>query len=156
MVCCPEDFELWNRWMAHGIKIGKVPEVILDWHDPPNRLSRTHQNYAQESFSKVKARYFAIWFHAQFKQQKPDIYVFGFGKIVKKKTRFLTEEGLKIHSFVDVIDRPKSGCIHYLRLPEIKNKFVLSYVADRHGKEKIKDYLIKIEMVEGKDFYIME
>ena len=28
----PEDYEMWLRWLDKGVKIAKVPEVVLDWH----------------------------------------------------------------------------------------------------------------------------
>ena len=35
----PEDFELWLRWMSHGIKMEK--HTLLKWRDHPERTSRT-------------------------------------------------------------------------------------------------------------------
>ncbi len=37
----PEDYELWLRWMANGVKAGKVDQELVTWNDPPDRLSRT-------------------------------------------------------------------------------------------------------------------
>ncbi len=153
---CPEDFELWNRWMAHGVKAAKVNQVILDWYDRPGRLSRVNNRYSSQAFSEIKARFFSQWFLDKFSDSAPNIYVFGYSPTIKKKIAPFEKHGLSIYSFIDVIDQPKPGCIHYSELPNIDNKFVLSYVADRKGKQQIHSYLLEIGMIEGEDFYMME
>jgi glycosyltransferase involved in cell wall biosynthesis len=47
----PEDYELWLRWLDAGVRMAKVPRVLLTWHDPPWRLSRTDARYDPEKFS---------------------------------------------------------------------------------------------------------
>jgi glycosyltransferase involved in cell wall biosynthesis len=152
----PEDFELWNRWLTQGVKMAKLDEVVLDWHDVPNRLSRTNKLYSPEAFAQVKARYFAEWYKKAFSKNPPPIYVFGYSKVVRQKTNHMTKQGLKITSFLDVQETQSPNSIFYKEIEQLSQKFVLSYVSDRIGKEKVKTYLLSIGMVEGKDFYMME
>ncbi len=57
----PEDYELWLRWLDSGARMAKTPETLLTWNDPPDRLTRTHDNYAEEAFTRVRTRYLARW-----------------------------------------------------------------------------------------------
>ena len=42
----PEDYEMWLRWLAKGIKIGKLPTPVLKWFDSETRLTRTDERYS--------------------------------------------------------------------------------------------------------------
>ena len=57
----PEDYELWLRWMANGVKMAKLEEELLTWNDPPERLSRNDTRYSVDAFYKIKAEYLAMW-----------------------------------------------------------------------------------------------
>jgi glycosyltransferase involved in cell wall biosynthesis len=37
----PEDYEMWLRWLGMGVRMEKLPEILLAWSDSPKRLSRT-------------------------------------------------------------------------------------------------------------------
>lgn len=50
----PEDFELWLRWLDAGVVFEKVPRVLLEWNDPPRRLSRQDPRYLPEAFDAVR------------------------------------------------------------------------------------------------------
>jgi glycosyltransferase involved in cell wall biosynthesis len=51
----PEDYEPWLRWMDAGVRLGKLPEPLLIWKDPPTRLSRNHARYSVDAFYRLKA-----------------------------------------------------------------------------------------------------
>lgn len=55
----PEDYELWLRWLDAGVRMAKVPQVLLRWHDGDARLSRTDQRYDPEKFFRLKAGWIA-------------------------------------------------------------------------------------------------
>jgi glycosyltransferase involved in cell wall biosynthesis len=42
----PEDYDLWLRMHHAGLTMAKLPEVLLEWRESENRLSRTHPVYA--------------------------------------------------------------------------------------------------------------
>jgi len=154
----PEDYELWLRLLENGILFGKVDEVILDWHDSENRLSRIHPNYDMDQFFKIKTNYFYRWFQKQFKNNPMPVLIWGIGKAVLDKSKYLEEYKLDIAGYVDVVKRPDKKVngkpiFHYKEIPD--NTFILSYVSDRTGRIKIHDYLVENGFVEGKDFYMM-
>ena len=152
----PEDFELWNRWLLEGVRMEKVPEVILKWKDSPSRLSRVSKNYTEGKFSKVKAEYFAKWYRKKFNVSLPLIYVWGGGSSVKRKTKPLLDQGLTIFKFIEVVKTQSPSSVYYKDLDFSNHGFYLSYVSDSKGKQKIKEYMIASGLMEGENFYLME
>lgn len=55
----PEDYDLYLRADARGIKMGKPPECLLRWREHPGRLTRTEDRYSQGNFQAAKAHYLA-------------------------------------------------------------------------------------------------
>jgi glycosyltransferase involved in cell wall biosynthesis len=55
----PEDYELWLRWMDAGVRMAKVPRVLLRWNDSPARLSRVEARYDPAAFFRLKAKWVA-------------------------------------------------------------------------------------------------
>jgi hypothetical protein len=154
----PEDYELWLRLMDQGVQFSKVDAVILDWYDDKNRLSRNHANYDSEAFFEIKTKYFFKWFQKTFEFNPRPILVWGTGKSVIEKSKYLEDYNLEIVGYVDVI-RKKGNHINgkpvffYEDIPE--GVFLLSYVSDRKGRQQIHEFLIKNNYEEGKDFYLM-
>lgn len=151
----PEDFELWNRWMSHGVRMSKVNEIVLDWHDSPERLSRAHTMYASEKFSSIKAKYFVKWLNGKHPSMDCKFYIWGTRSSVRKKIKPLEELGLPISKYIDVKRSQALNSIYYQDLIFDANIFVLSYVSDRKGKLEIQDYLKKLGFKEGVQFYMM-
>lgn len=154
----PEDYELWLRWMDAGIKMGKVPEVLLRWNDLPKRLSRTDGRYSNEAFQKIKAGYLAEFITEQIKSSGRKLWLCGAGRITRQKSAFLIASGLEIGGFVDV-DLNKIGkvlngfpVISLEELPKKKEAYVVSYVGNRGAREEIRRDLKIRGFEEGLDF----
>lgn len=153
----PEDYEYWLRLMDKGISISKIDEVLLDWHDHENRLSRRHQKYSMDAFYKIKTEYLAKWINDYFRNP-PQILVWGTGKSVKDKSRWLEKNDLEIAGYVDVVEKKDhwiegKPVFHYQNIPS--KVFILSYVSNRNGRIRIHDYLTGNGYEEGRDFYMM-
>jgi glycosyltransferase involved in cell wall biosynthesis len=151
----PEDFELWLRWMEHGVKFAKVPEILFQWSDYPGRTSRTNRNYDSNKFSRLKARYFSRWW--QKNQLQYEIWIWGYGKEVFRKSNYLTEEGIEIKGYIDIKNRPdvERNVIYYDSVETNDNRFILVYVGDREGKRKILEFLKSQGKVVGDDYLFM-
>jgi glycosyltransferase involved in cell wall biosynthesis len=151
----PEDFELWLRWLDAGVRMAKVPKVLLRWNDSPGRLSRTDARYSTEAFYRCKARFLAKWLNGHVPASRP-IIVWGAGRPTRKRAEFLTGYGVKIAAYID-IDPAKQG-VRFARRPVLKpaeipeSAFVLSYVANRGARELIRAQLRSLGRDEGRDF----
>ncbi len=149
----PEDYELWLRWMHHGVKIGKVPEILLHWSDYSTRLTRTNPDYDDDRFQEVKAHYFNLWYKKNG-HNRP-IWVWGNSRWVRKRVSFLQELGVSIAGYIDIVHTSDEKVIHYETVGLIENPIILSYVADRKGKLEIQQWLDQQGYRCGKDYWMM-
>lgn len=155
----PEDYELWLRWLDAGVRMAKVPETLLVWHDLPGRLSRTHPCYSVEAFYRLKAHYLARWL-VRHNPRHPELVIWGAGKTSRQRSAFLEAEGCRITGYVD-IDPKKRGRTAYgrpIHMPEDITGpgfgFVVSYVGKRGAGELIRAQLVARGYVEGRDFLL--
>jgi glycosyltransferase involved in cell wall biosynthesis len=152
----PEDYELWLRWAEAGVRMAKVPRVLLTWHDPAGRLSRTDSRYDAEAFYRVKAAYLARALARDLRGRR--LFVWGAGRPTRKRAAHLEAEGCAIAGYVD-IDPKKTGrslagrpVIPPTALPPPGGIFVLGYVASRGARELIRGELARRGYAEGRDF----
>lgn len=139
----PEDYDLWLRLMQDGVRLAKVPQVLLYWRDDPQRLSRKDRRYAPEAFSRARAFYLA---QGPLKNDR-EVIVWGAGRVARKRAEFLKAYGIRIVAWVDVdpakigktFNRvPVIGPDELIGYPDLK---VLSYVGNRGARERIREYL---------------
>jgi glycosyltransferase involved in cell wall biosynthesis len=154
----PEDYELWLRLMENGIQFSKLNEIIIDWYDHEDRLSRNHPSYDPDAFFKIKTQYFFKWYQKFFEYNPLPILIWGTGKSVIEKSKYLYDYNLEIAGYVEVIQKKEqkingNPVYYFKQIPD--DVFILSYVSDRTGRTKIHDFLINSNYVEGKDFYMM-
>ena len=152
----PEDYEMILRWLEKGIKIGKVDQKVLYWRDHPDRLTRNNENYNQDAFYRIKTQYFAQWMENS-KWTEKEVLIWGTGKSVYEKSKYLTDHGIKIGGYIDIKKTLKifkeAPVYYYNFFPE--NLMILSYVSDRKGRQLIHNFLIRSGYREGDDFYMM-
>jgi glycosyltransferase involved in cell wall biosynthesis len=173
----PEDYELWLRWMEAGVRMAKVPRPLLIWHDSPSRLSRTDGRYSPEAFFRMKAEWivkkvgpigggrgFSSPSHLHGVKGRaeaaPYVYVWGAGRLTRKRAVALEAHGLKIAGYIDVDSKkttPAIGgtgrpVISPVELPPPGEIFVLGYVTSRGAREFTREALRARGYVEGRDF----
>lgn len=155
----PEDFELWLRWLEAGVRMAKVPEVLLTWNDPTDRLSRNDARYGPEAFHRCKAPYLARWLETNLGVGRR-LFVWGAGRPTRRRAEWLTESGARIEGYVD-IDVRKIGrrfrgrrVIGPAEVPPPGELFILGYVAKRGARELIRACLGERGYREGRDFLL--
>ncbi|MFZ5630277.1 MAG: glycosyltransferase [Spirochaetota bacterium] len=149
----PEDYELWLRWLAAGVKFAKIPEVVLDWFDSTGRLSRTHDNYARAAFDSVRLRYL-VQVLPQLSAGRP-LWVCG-GRYARRKAARLQQMGIEVTGVVDVIPRrlEKLQAMTYDQLPAPGQLFLLSLVSNRAGYQVVEDVLTSKGYIPDRDFLL--
>jgi glycosyltransferase involved in cell wall biosynthesis len=105
----PEDYDLWLRAHARGLRFAKLPDVLLDWRDGPGRLSRTDPRYAPERFRALKIEALERAGHLR---PGRDVVLWGGGPIAKGWARDLLRRGHTVAAFVDVAPRRLGARIH--------------------------------------------
>ncbi len=139
----PEDYELWLRWLEAGVRMQKVPEILLRWRDLPGRLSRTDGRYDLEAFFRVKAKYLARWL-ARLNPHHPRIWLWGASRLARRRASYLLDEGIEIEGFIDLrpglIGTRINGkpVISRERLPHPGSLFAVVLVSARDARAEIR------------------
>ncbi|VGO20748.1 glycosyltransferase family 2 protein [Pontiella sulfatireligans] len=147
----PEDYELWLRWMANGVKAGKIDQQLVTWNDPPGRLSRTDERYSIDAFYKTKAEYLFQWLE-HHNPHHPEVIVWGAGRVTRKRVAILEQYGIRITQYIDIKSR-QLNCgtpvIQPSEIPDPKTCFVLPMVGKRGVRELIRPILNERGFTEG-------
>jgi len=104
----PEDYDLVLRLWRAGHRLGKVPAVLHQWRDRPERLSRTHHSYTAGAFLACKVH------HLRKSLLPPDraAVIWGAGPVGKGWARALQEAGSIVEAFVELDPRKIGQTIH--------------------------------------------
>jgi glycosyltransferase involved in cell wall biosynthesis len=102
----PEDYDLILRLWEVGHQFGKVAEVLLEWRERPDRLSRTDSRYGEDAFRRCKARFLGRRIAGR------SVVVWGAGPVGKSFARALQSEGQTVAAFVDLDSRKIGQTIH--------------------------------------------
>jgi glycosyltransferase involved in cell wall biosynthesis len=95
-----EDYDLLLRLWETGLRMAKVPEVLLRWREGERRTSRTHPDYTLEALVRCRAHYL----FRSFLRGMPAV-IFGAGPVGKSMARALMAEGATIVAWVDLDPR---------------------------------------------------
>ena len=152
----PEDYEMWLRWLHRGVKMAKLKEVILEWHDSKQRLTRTDPIYSDQSFYRIKSLYLAK-FLSKINPFHPKVAVWGASRISRRRARILEEHGISISTYIDTkkgrqIER---DVIYYEDLPQAGTLFILTYIRQMDNRERIQAFLEERGYVEGSDYLLV-
>jgi glycosyltransferase involved in cell wall biosynthesis len=155
----PEDYDLWMRMYLAGYRFAKLPEVLLEWREHPQRLTRTDSRYSVENFIRAKAHYLP---RGPLKDRDA-VILWGAGMMGRRTSKHLMREGVPLVAFID-IDPKKIGST--LRgLPIIppdeladwwgryKRPALLAAVGARGARQLIRERLVDFKLVEGEDWW---
>ncbi len=151
-----EDYDFWLRLLEAGHRLGKVPHVLLDWHDSGNRSTRTAERYSQTRFQEAKARYLARLDTVR----KLGVVLCGAGPIGKEMASLLRREGIRVRAFLEVNPRRIGNQIggapvHGIdRVGDFVGKAILLPAVGRgNGRETIRQVLRAAGFLEGETFF---
>jgi len=147
----PEDYDFFLRLQLAGVRMEKVQQKILRWNDSPSRLTRTDARYSKEAFYHLKAKYLASWLKKN-NQFHPNVYVWGAGRVSRRRSQYLLEHGIEIVKYID-LDR-KANVIHYNEVPSKEVCFIVSYVGNRGARNQIWQFLSNRGFREGEHFIL--
>ena len=152
----PEDYELWLRWLSHGVTLAKVPHILLDWYDSPSRLSRTNHRYSSEAFYRIKTDYLVDWLERR-NPFHPNVVVWGGGRKTRQRIHMLEAQDVCVQAIIDVVPHKTSlyPCIFYQDVAPPNQYFVLSYVSNRGQRDEIRQFLLERGYHEGEHFLLV-
>jgi glycosyltransferase involved in cell wall biosynthesis len=140
----PEDYDLWLRMASAGCLMAKVPRVLLQWRERPDRLSRVDPRYSRDSFDRLRARFLA---RDPRLQNATEIVIWGAGRETRLRVRHLLELGIQPDAWIDIDPRKigKTLAKQTVHPPEWLNRtprpFVLAYVTNHGARDQIAERL---------------
>jgi glycosyltransferase involved in cell wall biosynthesis len=154
-----EDYDLWLRLYLAEARFAKLPEVLLEWRESPERLTRRDPRYSLENFLRLKAHYL---------RQGPcagreGVIIWGAGMIGRRLSRHLLSQGVPLAAFIDIDPRKIGNTRQGLPIlpPEelaewkrsIPGLVVLAAVGARGARRLIRQRLVTQGWIEGQDFW---
>jgi glycosyltransferase involved in cell wall biosynthesis len=100
----PEDYDLWLRYYLAGARFAKIPQVLLEWREHPERLTHVDPRYSLENFLRCKSHYIA----RGPARDRDAVFIWGAGMTGRRLSKHLVREGLPLTAFVEV-DQKKIG-----------------------------------------------
>ncbi len=148
----PEDYDLIMRFWLGGYRLGNVPEVLLEWHEQPGRLSMTSPRYNEAAFRRFKRH----WLHESRITGGRPLYQWGAGEVGKRWLREWpagsleavadirpSKVGQRIHGH-DVI-RPED-------FPAPGACFIVVAVGTPGARDEIRAHASRLGFHEGEDY----
>lgn len=150
----PEDYDLCFRLHQFGFRVAAVRRILHWWRDYPERTSRNHDWYAQNSFLELKLLYFL---RLDRDTNRP-LTVWGAGWKGKQIAAYLRNEGV---SFSWICDNPKkwgkkiSGqvLLPLESFDNIPNAQTIIAVANPSAQREIRRFLSERRQREQMDFF---
>jgi cellulose synthase/poly-beta-1,6-N-acetylglucosamine synthase-like glycosyltransferase len=148
----PEDYDLLLRLWEMGYRFGKVPEVLLEWRERPDRLSRTDSRYAEDAFRRCKVHFLRLRI-----VDRP-VVVWGAGPVGKAFARTLQHASHDVVAFVDLDPRKIGQVIHGApvispsAIDEYEDAFIVAAVGSADARAEIRESLRAAGFKEPEDY----
>lgn len=152
-----EDYDMWLRAHALGIKMGKPDGVLLHWREHDKRLTHNDSRYDNKLFIKARAYYLS---HSYYLKERKAI-IWGTGPIGVYIYDILVEQKIEVEAFIEVNPRRVGGLkrglpvLHYSdlnRYTHNNNALIIGAVGSRGARAEIRQALLNMGKEEGSDF----
>ena len=153
----PEDYDLWLRLARRGVRMAKLPRVLLDWRDSAGRLSRTDPRCSRQAFDRLRASYLA----RDPRLRGRPLAFWGAGRKTRRRCKLLIERGFTPIAWVDIDPRKIGNRLRGVPvvapewLARDARPFVLSYVANHGAREDIASRLETMGYRRGMDYLMV-
>jgi glycosyltransferase involved in cell wall biosynthesis len=152
----PEDYDLWLRLFHAGLRLEKIPDLLLEWRESGDRTSRVDSRYSREAFDRLRARYLAR--DPRFVARSDRFAIWGAGRKTRLRCRHLLAQGVTPVAWIDIDPRKIGNRIDGIPVvpPEWLDRrphpFVLVYVANHGARELIGQELEQMGYAQGHDY----
>jgi len=154
-----EDYDLWLRLYLAGARFAKLPDVLLEWREHPERLTRTDGRYSLENFLRAKAYYLARGPLVG----RDAVIVWGAGMMGRRLSKQLARQDAPLVAFVDVDPRKIGRTLRGLPIiapdellawwERYDHPVVLAAVGARGARALIRQRLTDENLREGQDWW---
>lgn len=152
-----EDYDMWLRAHALGIRMGKPDGVLLHWREHDKRLTHNDSRYDNKLFIKARAYYLS---RSNYLKERKAI-IWGTGPIGVYIYDILVEQKIEVEAFIDVNPRRVGGfkrglpVLHFSELEQYthdNNALIIGAVGSRGARAEIRQALLNMGKNEGCDF----
>ncbi len=150
----PEDYDLWLRAHAAGLRFGKCEATLLDWRDGPGRLTRSDRRYAPGCFRALKIEALGRGLGAE-----RAVVVWGAGPLGKAFARGWLASGRRLAAFAEVDRRKLGKRLHgapVVSAGEAAETFPgalhVGAVGQPGARERLRAEARRLGLVDGRDF----
>ncbi|CAN5735634.1 glycosyltransferase [soil metagenome] len=150
----PEDYDLIFRLWQKGVRMQKVPEVLLRWRERIDRASRTDTRYNEDAFRRCKIHYLKKY----VLNGHNGVVVWGAGPVGKAFALELQAQDIDVRAFVELDPRKIGQTIHNApvvspeHVDEFRGSFVCAAVGQLNGRDEIRATLAAAGWTEGEDY----
>ncbi|MEI6205194.1 MAG: glycosyltransferase [Desulfuromonadales bacterium] len=148
-----EDYDLWLRLAAEGIRFARLPQTLFFWRDHPERATRTMDEYCSNAFRSCKLHYL----RQGFLYNVTEVVIAGAGIEARAWQRLLATEGIRVSCWLDVDPRKIGRILHgapVIRPEDLKpagNKMIVA-IGVRGAREQFRNVSGELGWREGVDF----
>ncbi len=149
-----EDYDLWLRLAAAGIRFSRLPETLFFWRERPARATRTLPEYTAAAFRKCKLHHLQQGFLAG----ATEVILAGAGLEGRAWWRALREEGIRVVRWVDVDPRKVGRVLHGAPVSSAdevvaeQGMRMLITVGTRGARDQVRGWAVGVGFTEGQDF----
>jgi len=153
----PEDYDLLLRVWRSGGRLGKVPAVLMQWREGPQRLSRTDKRYSLDAFRRCKVHHLV----SAFPSAVNGVLIWGAGRVGKGFSRELAQVGVPVIAYAEVSPRKIGQNIHGAPVLDadealrFKDVLHLASVGQEGGRQSLRNLLSRAGYRELENFVAM-
>lgn len=148
-----EDYDLWLRLAAGGVRFTRLPEVLFFWRERSERATRTMGEYAADAFRACKIHHLCQGFLLGV----DNVTLAGAGLEGRAWQRALAREGVRVGRWLDVDPRKQGRTLHGAPVTAPDDvragaEKILVTVGTRGARDGIRDWARRAGLREGEDF----
>ena len=155
----PEDYDLWLRLHQAGQTMAKLPEILLEWRDYPQRTSRCDPRCSRTAFDQLRARYLAR--EPRLLERRENFVIWGAGRRTRQRCQHLLQRGFSPQAWIDIDPKKIGNRLHGVPVVGVEwlnrsaRPFVLVYVANHGARKQIAEELQAMGYGRGTDYLMV-
>lgn len=152
----PEDYSLWLRMVAAGFRLGKLDQCLFEWTDLPQRLTRTHPDYAPRALFQLKASMLPR-LHPRCAE---GVQIWGAGQAGRRLRKALSQQQIPVRRFFDIDPRKvgrtlgEAPVLPLEDLVEHRDLLTLVAIGVSSAKQLVRQWASKHGWEEGEDLVL--
>ncbi|MEE2804318.1 MAG: glycosyl transferase family 2, partial [Pseudomonadota bacterium] len=152
----PEDYDLWLRLVANGLRIANVSHDVVSIRDHSGRLTRTNSRYSRSAFDSCRRNFL----EATTLTEPRRVVLWAGMRGGRPWLHWLQSGGHRIIAVIDITKKTTRSGVPVLppnALPDIELDMLLVAVGARGARDQIRNELavLRPDLVEGQNWWAL-